>query len=59
MDQGIEGRHDRGNSDTMILATANPQKNTATMTSIPRDILPILELQLLNLPNDLGCMACC
>ncbi len=39
VDQGIEGRHDRGNSDTMILATANPQKNSATMTSIPRDTL--------------------
>lgn len=26
VDQGIEGRHDRGNSDTMILATMNPQK---------------------------------
>ncbi|CCI84315.1 transcriptional regulator [Lactobacillus pasteurii DSM 23907 = CRBIP 24.76] len=39
VDQGIEGRHDRGNSDTMILATANPGKNTATMTSIPRDTL--------------------
>lgn len=26
VDQGIEGRHDRGNSDTLILATANPQK---------------------------------
>ncbi|MDR4287989.1 LytR family transcriptional regulator, partial [Bacillus thuringiensis] len=39
VDQGIEGRHDRGNSDTLILATANPQKNKATMTSIPRDTL--------------------
>lgn len=39
VDQGIEGRRDRGNSDTMILATANPQKNAATMTSIPRDTL--------------------
>lgn len=39
VDQGIEGRHDQGNSDTLILATANPQKNTATMTSIPRDTL--------------------
>lgn len=39
VDQGIEGRHDQGNSDTMILATANPSKNTATMTSIPRDTL--------------------
>ncbi|WP_317637291.1 LCP family protein [Lactobacillus xylocopicola] len=39
VDQGIEGRHDRGNSDTLILATANPGKNKATMTSIPRDTL--------------------
>lgn len=39
VDQGIEGRHDRGNSDTMILATLNPAKNKATMTSIPRDTL--------------------
>lgn len=39
VDQGIEGRHDRGNSDTIILATANPAKKTATMTSIPRDTL--------------------
>lgn len=39
VDQGIEGRHDQGNSDTLILATANPDKNKATMTSIPRDTL--------------------
>ncbi|MDF7638273.1 LCP family protein [Lactobacillus sp. ESL0791] len=39
VDQGIEGRHDQGNSDTLILATANPSKNKATMTSIPRDTL--------------------
>lgn len=39
VDQGIEGRHDRGNSDTMILTTMNPQKKEATMTSIPRDLL--------------------
>lgn len=39
VDQGLEGRHDRGNSDTLILATANPGKNKATMTSIPRDTL--------------------
>lgn len=38
VDQGIEGRHDRGNSDTMILATANPQRKQATLTSIPRDL---------------------
>ena len=39
VDQGLEGRHDQGNSDTLILATANPDKNKATMTSIPRDTL--------------------
>ncbi|MCT6892330.1 MAG: LCP family protein, partial [Lactobacillus sp.] len=39
VDQGIEGRHDKGNSDTLILATANPAKNKSTMTSIPRDTL--------------------
>lgn len=39
VDQGLEGRHEQGNSDTMILATANPSKNSATMTSIPRDTL--------------------
>ncbi|QNQ81272.1 LCP family protein [Lactobacillus sp. PV034] len=39
VDQGIEGRHDQGNSDTMILITLNPQKKKATMTSIPRDLL--------------------
>ena len=39
VDQGIEGRHDQGNSDTMILITINPQKKKATMTSIPRDLL--------------------
>ncbi|WP_278951441.1 LCP family protein [Lactobacillus apis] len=39
VDQGLEGRHDKGNSDTIILATANPGKNKATMTSIPRDTL--------------------
>ncbi|RVU70907.1 MULTISPECIES: LCP family protein [Lactobacillus] len=39
VDQGLEGRHDQGNSDTMILATANPGKKSATMTSIPRDTL--------------------
>lgn len=39
VDQGIEGRHEQGNSDTMILATANPAKKTATLTSIPRDTL--------------------
>lgn len=39
VDQGIEGRHDRGNTDTMILATANPQQKSATLTSLPRDLL--------------------
>lgn len=48
VDQGIEGRHEQGNSDTMILATANPSKNKATMTSIPRDTLA----DILGEPND-------
>lgn len=39
VDQGIEGRHEQGNSDTLILATANPTRGMATMTSIPRDTL--------------------
>lgn len=39
VDQGIEGRHDQGNSDTLILTTANPGKGKSTMTSIPRDTL--------------------
>lgn len=39
LDTGAEGRKDRGNSDTMILATANPETNKSTLTSIPRDLL--------------------
>lgn len=39
VDQGIEGRHEQGNSDTIILATANPTKKKVTLTSIPRDTL--------------------
>lgn len=39
VDQGIEGRHEQGNSDTLILATLNPSTKKATMTSIPRDTL--------------------
>ncbi len=39
VDQGIENRHDQGNSDTMILATANPKTQKSTLTSIPRDLL--------------------
>lgn len=39
VDQGLYGRHDPGNTDTMIVITINPQKKRATMTSIPRDLL--------------------
>lgn len=39
VDQGIEGRNDKGNSDTIILVTVNPTTKKATMTSIPRDTL--------------------
>ena len=40
----LDGKNKRrgmtvGNSDTLILATANPQKNSATMTSIAFTIL--------------------
>ncbi|XIF20510.1 MAG: LytR family transcriptional regulator [Acetilactobacillus jinshanensis] len=36
-DTGALGRHDKGRTDTMILATINPQKKTIFLTSIPRD----------------------
>ncbi|MEK0396358.1 LCP family protein [Lactobacillus delbrueckii] len=39
VDQGLEGRNDNGNSDTIILVTVNPTTKKATMTSIPRDTL--------------------
>lgn len=39
VDTGIEGRKDRGNSDTMILATVNPKTKKASLTSVPRDLL--------------------
>ncbi|MFT8844733.1 MAG: LCP family protein, partial [Schleiferilactobacillus harbinensis] len=44
VDTGAEGRIDQGstnqgdaNSDTIIIATVNPDQNKVTMTSIPRD----------------------
>ncbi|GHV97963.1 transcriptional regulator [Lactobacillus nasalidis] len=39
VDQGLEGRNDQGNSDTIILVTVNPTTKKTTMTSIPRDTL--------------------
>ena len=39
VDTGDEGRTDRGNSDTMILATVNPQTQKTILMSIPRDTL--------------------
>ncbi|MFC6273970.1 LCP family protein [Levilactobacillus tangyuanensis] len=38
-DTGALGRHTVGRTDTMIVATINPQKQTAKLTSIPRDTL--------------------
>lgn len=38
-DTGALGRHDVGRTDTMIVATINPKKQTAKLTSIPRDTL--------------------
>lgn len=36
-DTGALGRHDTGRTDTLIVATINPKKETAYLTSIPRD----------------------
>ncbi|UQS85028.1 LCP family protein [Apilactobacillus apisilvae] len=36
-DTGALGRNDTGRTDTMILATVNPKKETIHLTSIPRD----------------------
>ncbi|KRK57687.1 LCP family glycopolymer transferase [Fructilactobacillus fructivorans] len=36
-DTGALGRHDVGRTDTIIVATVNPQKETTYLTSIPRD----------------------
>lgn len=38
-DTGTDGRVDRGNSDTMMLLTLNPQKKQTVAYSIPRDAL--------------------
>nr|WP_317697775.1 LCP family protein [Xylocopilactobacillus apis] len=37
IDTGEEGRIDRGNSDTMIVATVNPDDKKMQLVSIPRD----------------------
>ena len=44
VDTGSGSREDpwAGNSDTMILVTVNPQTKETTMTSLERDIQPIL-----------------
>ncbi|MBA1393103.1 LytR family transcriptional regulator, partial [Lactobacillus sp. XV13L] len=39
VDTGDEGRTDRGNSDTMIVATINPKTKKTVLMSIPRDTL--------------------
>jgi LCP family protein required for cell wall assembly len=38
-DTGALGRKQKGNSDTMILVTVNPETKKSTMISIPRDTL--------------------
>ncbi|SPC40169.1 LCP family glycopolymer transferase [Latilactobacillus fuchuensis] len=43
VDTGAEGRIDKGNSDTMIVATINPKTNKTTLVSIPRDTLAQLQ----------------
>ncbi|GAA5421531.1 LCP family glycopolymer transferase [Tetragenococcus halophilus] len=37
IDTGDLGRNEQGRSDTMMVATVNPQENTSTLVSIPRD----------------------
>lgn len=37
IDTGADGRLDKGNSDSMIIATINPQQQTTQLVSIPRD----------------------
>lgn len=39
VDTGTDGRVDQGRSDIMVVATVNPQTETMTLTSIPRDTL--------------------
>ncbi|MFD1672453.1 LCP family protein [Agrilactobacillus yilanensis] len=39
VDTGAEGRIDKGNSDTMILATVNKDKEKVNLVSIPRDTM--------------------
>ncbi|ANK60700.1 LCP family protein [Loigolactobacillus backii] len=39
VDTGADGRVDRGNSDTLIVATLNPKTHKTMMYSIPRDTL--------------------
>lgn len=43
VDTGAEGRVDKGNSDTMIVATVNPEKQQVKLVSIPRDTLAQLQ----------------
>lgn len=43
VDTGAEGRIDKGNSDTMIVATVNPKKEQVKLVSIPRDTLAELQ----------------
>ncbi|GKQ43351.1 transcriptional regulator [Companilactobacillus sp. RD055328] len=41
-DTGDFGRHEKGRTDTMILATVNPEEKQTNMLSIPRDTLVTL-----------------
>ncbi|MFT8412229.1 MAG: LCP family protein [Schleiferilactobacillus perolens] len=67
VDTGADGRIDHGttnqgdaNSDTMIVATVNPQKNKVTMTSIPRDTVaqivgqPTTDIEKINAAYNFG-----
>ncbi|MFL2029898.1 LCP family glycopolymer transferase [Loigolactobacillus zhaoyuanensis] len=60
VDTGADGRIDKGNSDTLILATVNPQTHKTVLHSIPRDTLTEMigdkkrNMQKLNAAYNLG-----
>ncbi|MDC4185314.1 LCP family protein [Loigolactobacillus coryniformis] len=60
VDTGADGRIDKGNSDTLIVATVNPQTRKTVLHSIPRDTLAEMSgdkkrnMQKLNAAYNLG-----
>ncbi|MFD0898186.1 MULTISPECIES: LCP family protein [Loigolactobacillus] len=60
VDTGADGRIDKGNSDTLMVATVNPQTHKTVLHSIPRDTLAEMvgdkkrNMQKLNAAYNLG-----